>query len=295
MVALSVSRVNADRYGSAQKERASCSVSAFYMDKFEVTNEKMRQVLQWAYNNTLVNANAGAASNIEGDTRLLLDLADGDCQIDFSGGVFTVVSGKENFPCIEMTWYGAAAYCNYRSDMEGLSRCIDFTDWSCDFSSNGYRLPTEAEWEKGARGGLTGHHFPWPSLGGSWSNHVDGSKGNYWLSGDDYESGGTRSTPVGYYDGSQKPSGVDMANGYGLYDMAGNVWEWCWDWFQSDWYSQPGATQNDTSGPASGTRRVLRGASWQNHPYRFCCSHRYVGYDPTWTEFDIGFRCVRVP
>ena len=93
----------------------------------------------------------------------------------------------------------------------------------------------------------------------SFSNHIDGGKANYYLSGDSYENYvDTDATPVGYYNWDQSPRGPDMANGYGLYDMAGNAIEWCWDWYQEDWYSQPGQT-NNPRGPASGSYRIRRG------------------------------------
>lgn len=253
------------------------TVSGFYMDKFEVSNEKMREVLQWAYDQNLVVATAGGVTNNEGSARALLGLASSRCQISFSGGIFSVDSGKTNFPCIEVSWYGALAYCNYRSDMDGLSRCIDFSDWSCDFSQDGYRLPTEAEWEKASRGGLTYNFFPWPSSGGiSYIPHIGGSDANYSGSNDPFETEDPGTSPVGYYDGNQTPAGVDMANGYGLYDMAGNVWEWCWDRHQMDWYSQAGATQDDTRGPTDLllTNRVLRSGAWLYVINSMRCAYR---------------------
>ena len=265
-------------------------VSAFYMDRYEVSNEQMREVLQWAYDTNKIGATASTVTNSEGNAQELLDLDATDCQISFSGGTFTVDSGKGNVPCVEVSWYGALAYCNYKSDMDKLGRCIDFSDWSCDFSETGYRLPTEAEWEKAARGGLRGHHFPWDSLGGADSAHIDGSKANYWSSGDPYDNA---TTPVGYYNGSQTPVGTDTANGYGLYDMAGNVFEFCWDWYQTDWYSQPGATQEDTRGPTGPlSYHVLRGGSWSSIAGFLPCAGR--GYPfPGLTSSHFGFRCAR--
>jgi len=223
-------------------------LSGFFIDKYEVSNERMRQVLQWAYDNSVVTADVTTVTNVEGDQRELVNLDESTCELAFSSGVFTVEPGKANCPCVQVSWFGALAYCNYRSDIEGRQRCIAFTDWSCDFTKNGYRLPTEAEWEKAARGGLTGHHFPWPSFGGSYTNHMDDGKANY----------SSTNTPIGHYNGSQFPVGADMANGYGLYDMEGNVVEWCWDWYQEDWYAQPGATNDNTTGPTSGIDRVTR-------------------------------------
>jgi formylglycine-generating enzyme required for sulfatase activity len=280
-------------------------LDTFYLDRFEVTNERMRDALQWAYDRGLVAASSTEVRNVEGQRQSLLDmLYNGEggttplCQISFSNSQFYVMAGKEWFPCGMVTWYGALAYCNYRSDMEGLQRCINFTDWTCDFERSGYRLPTEAEWEKAARGGLTGHHYPWESYGGSYRQHIDGGKANYVASRDPFEVGWpevANTTPVGYYNGQQTPLGVDMANGYGLYDMAGNVYEWCWDVYQSDWYSQAEASLNNTRGPAllmGG--RVIRGGGFGHLEVYHRCAHRFsTGYAPTIGNTTVGFRCAR--
>jgi formylglycine-generating enzyme required for sulfatase activity len=285
-----------DNYGLASGAQPvhTVHVSAFYMDKFQVTNDDMRRVMQWAYDKGLVGAASGGVTNLQGNAQRLLNLDNPDAEILFNNGTFTVSPGRQNFPVGLVTWYGAMAFCNYRSDMEGLERAIDFADWSIDLSKKGYRLPTEAEWEKAARGGLTGHHYPWDSFGGSFSNHIDGSKANYSNSGDPYEGNTIPSTLVGYYNGAQTPAGVDMANGYGLYDMAGNVLEWCYDWHSLLWYSQPGATEDDTTGPASTGLRVFRGGSWGSTFLPLRCSHRNFS-GPTGNAFGLGFRCARRP
>ena len=275
--------------GSYERPVHDVYISTFFMDKYEVSNEKMREVMQWAYDNGKISATASTVRNAEGNQQELLDLDSSYCQISFSSGIFSVDTGKTNFPCIEITWYGSQAYCNYKSDMEGLNRCIDFSDWSCNWSSNGYRLPTEAEWEKAARGGLSSNYFPWASSGGSYGSHIDGSKANYWDSGDPWDNA---TTPCGYYDGNQTPAGVDMANGYGLYDMAGNVWEWNNDWFSSSWYSQAGSTNANTRGPTSGSDRVFRGGSWSSDAVYTRCAYRYLS-TPDFSYYYIGFRCVR--
>ena len=96
-----------------------------------------------------------------------------------------------------------------------------------NWTTNGYRLPTEAEWEKAARGGLAGLRYPW-------GNSISCTNANY-----NNCVGST--TPVNSY----------APNGYGLYDMAGNVWQWCWDWYDPNWYANYQATMNDTRGRAS--------------------------------------------
>jgi len=286
------------------------TTSAFYIDKFEVTNEKMRQILQYAFDNSFIGGTTNIVINLEGDVQILLNLG-GSSELNFSAGVFSVDPGREDFPCIQISWFGAVAFCNYRSDMEGFSRPCNLTDWSLDQGMNGYRLPTEAEWEKAARGGLEGNNFPWPSLGGIDAWHIDGTRANYKQSGDPFEVGTKQTTPVGYYDGGQTPAGLDMANGYGLYDMAGNVWEWCHDYFGREWYKDPRASITNTPGPPweeTSTniyfphlydppwgQHAVRGASWNNIASDLRCSRRsrVGGFMPDNTRDDLGFRCVR--
>jgi formylglycine-generating enzyme required for sulfatase activity len=275
-------------------------VRDFLIDRFEVTNDSMMTVMQWAYDQGIVEATASTVVTSEGAGEELLDLDGMDGSIpkihlQFLDGVFTVTPGYEDHPCTGVTWYGAQAYCNYLSDIEGLERCIDFLDWSCDFEKEGYRLPTEAEWEKAARGGLTGHYYPWESLGGSASQHIDRSKANYTNSTYFADPRYVRTTPVGYFNGSQYHAGTDMKNGYGLYDMAGNVWEWCWDYYQADWYSNPSAAEDNVRGPLGPLpTRIIRGGGWgHNDPIRMRCANRYKGFGLTYTSTVVGFRCAR--
>jgi formylglycine-generating enzyme required for sulfatase activity len=185
-------------------------------------------------------------------------------QIDYADGAFSVrfkddTIDMANHPVIQVSWYGAVAYCNWISTQEGRPVCYDPNTWECDFTAGGYRLPTEAEWEYAARGGLEGNRYPW-------GDTIDGAMANYYPSGDAFEAQGAVpwTTPVGYYDGGQIPAGIDMANGYGLYDMCGNVIEWCYDWFSDTYYQQCddlGIVTNPT-GPDAGSDRMLRGGSW---------------------------------
>ena len=126
-----------------------------------------------------------------------------------------------------------------------------------------------------------------------WGDSIDGSMANYWDSGDPCETGDYPWTsPVGYYDGGQIPAGVDMANGYGLYDTAGNVREWCNDWYDSGYYSS--SPTNNPAGPANcpSGHRVLRGSSWNIGDNNCRVAYRDDD-DPDFRYDDIGFRvCV---
>jgi formylglycine-generating enzyme required for sulfatase activity len=298
-------------YASIEQPVHEVYVSAFWMDRYETSNEQMRRVLQWAYDHGKIFADSGTVQNLEGDRQVLVALFDSNCRIGFSNGVFYVKSNMDNFPCAEVSWYGAQAYCNYKSDTEGLQRCINFTNWTCTFTNNGYRLPTEAEWEKAARGGLVGHHFPWPSAGGDYTNHISGASANYDNSGDPFGAADVLNllsvSPVGYYNGNQvitnasgqRLLGSDMANGYGLYDMAGNLYEWCWDWGDLDWYKNPHATDPDTRGPSVASTnyinditRIMRGGAWEESAAELRCAARAFN-NPDDTGNGIGFRSVR--
>lgn len=199
---------------------------------------------------------------------------DDESRIHWNDGSFGVTAGKEDHPVVMVSWYGAVAYANWRSAMEG--RVPSYVGWSGNFAGNGYRLPTEAEWERAARGGQSNPYYRYP-----WGDTVDGSMANYSDSGDPYESGSYPwTTPVGYYDGGQTPPGVDMANGYGLYDIGGNVWEWCNDRYGAYLSCNPSPCDNPR-GPGNGPYRVLRGGSWGFDEGTLRCAYRdFYNPDP---------------
>ena len=244
-------------------------VSAFYMDQYEVTKAVWDDVYNWA-------------------------TAHG-----YSFG-YEAQGKATNHPAQNMTWYDAVKWCNARSEMEGRTPCyytnaslnqttiyrIGLFDLSADWVSwvaNGYRLPTEAEWEKAARGGLIGQRFPW-------GNTISESQANYYGNTNSYtyDSGPDGYNDVGQIGGSPytSPVGYSGANGYGLYDMAGNVWEWCWDWYGS--YS---SGSGDPRGPASGSTRVIRGGGWIGDAILCRTAARGRG-DPTGSGESIGLRSV---
>jgi formylglycine-generating enzyme required for sulfatase activity len=235
-------------------------ISAFFMDIYETTNDAYCTFLNSAYGQGQIEVISDIVYKT-GDTEPYCDTAatGTGSRINWDGATFTVTASKENHPMCEVTWYGAAAYANWRSEQEGLTPCYDMTTWECNFDADGYRLPTEAEWEKAARGGEYDPYLRYP-----WGDQINGSCANYLNSGDPFEGIPIRpeTTPVGYYDGNQIPAGVDMANGYGLYDMAGNMAEWCNDWYDPQYYSV--SPYFNPKGPPSQTGRgkVLRSGMW---------------------------------
>lgn len=278
-------------------------LSTFLVGSYEVNNQQMRDVFQWAYAHNFIKCDTRLVKSTEGTNATLLDLHKDDYSLNstrywsgltFSNGLFAVIPGRENEPCIDVSWCGAAAYCTYFSLMQGLEPCFDLTTYACDFSKNGYRLPTEAEWEKAARGGITGHHFPWKSYGGTYNSWINTNMANYTPPTLPHPFNMKR---VGYYNGSQIPAGPNMINGYGLYDMAGNAREWCYDWYDFSWYTRPEALLPDPTGPTTGIYRCQRGGSFDLGPrsLRVAARDYQVPVWATAASWYNGFRVVRRP
>ena len=185
---------------SDEKPVHQVTVSSFWIGKYEVTQAEWKEVM------------GSNPSNWKGD----------------------------QLPVESVSWYDAVDYCNKRSIKEGLTPCYSGSGAgiTCNWNANGYRLPTEAEWEYAARGG----------------KHSKGYK----------YSGSNDIGSVAWYDGNAGNKthevGTKAANELGLHDMSGNVWEWCWDWYDSGYYAKsPGS---DPRGAGSGSYRGLRGGSW---------------------------------
>ena len=258
---------NFDEGGSGERPVHTVTLDSFYMGKYEVTNGQYCTYLNSALGSSIYVS--GGVVYGSGNNQPYCDTSTSSSysQIAYSGGVFTVRSKGDrdmyNDPMVMVSWYGAVAYCNWRSQHEGKEQCYNLSTWTCDFNKHGYRLATEAEWEYAARGGLSGRRFPW----GDTINH---DYANYRANGSAYSYDTSPYTTYTYHplwnDGINpytSPAGSFAANGYGLYDMAGNVWEWCNDWYSSTYYGS--SPPNNPTGPTGGTYRVLRGGGWSNH------------------------------
>ena len=192
-------------------------------------------------------------------------------QIEKVNGKFQAKAGMERHPVVEVSWYGAIAYCNWLSESQRLSPVytIKGDQVTANWQANGYRLPTEAEWEYAARS--RGKAEKWAGTSTESRLH---EFGNYWGKEDGFAQTG--------------PVGSLKANELGLHDMSGNVWEWCWDWKEE----YPSSPQTDPHGPSSGSYRVIRGGSWSFSPAYLRCAYRNR-YSPVLRFDSLGFRLSR--
>jgi len=177
-------------------------------------------------------------------------------------------SEQPDYPVETVSWHDAVEYCNWLSDKEGLKRCYSGSgdNTVCDFTKNGYRLPTEAEWEYACRAGTTTEYY--------WGNRMNDDYCWY------YNNSGNQIHPVG----QKKP------NQFGLYDMSGNVREWCWDWYDN--YSK--SPSKNPAGPSSGSYRIIRGGRWDGEEVSCRSASRHYNW-PVSAYDDLGFRPVRRP
>lgn len=245
-------------------------VDTFYMDKYEVT--------QGDYKRLMGENPVATKKNIEITER-------------FKNGEklkgFCVLVGDE-YPVTIVSWYDAVKYCNTRSIKEGLQPCYDEKTWECDFSKNGFRLPTEAEWEYACRASSNTLYY----FGDDTKQLVDYA--NYWPEQGEWYK-------VKYKDGMYNPGSVwdgptpkplhvgqKKPNKWGLYDMLGNASEWCNDWYDEEYYNK--SPEKNPHGPKHGDYKVTRGGAYNSDSVN--CFER--GYkEPADKSTIVGFRCVR--
>ena len=250
------------------------TISAFYMDETEVTKAQWDVVKTWGATNGYTDLPAGAGK-------------------------------AANHPVQMVSWYAVVKWCNARSEKEGKTPVyytddahttvyrtgsVNVTNVQVDWTATGYRLPTEAEWEKAARGGLSGKRFPWGNAISQYLANYRGDIGSY-----AYDQGPDGYNAIGSVGGTSpatSPVGSFAANGYGLYDMAGTVYEWCWDLYPSPFTPYAGGA--DPHGATTGSDRVLRGGNWNRFASSLRCAYRDY-YFPDSANLIIGFRAVLAP
>ena len=217
----------------AGDDKFEVELPAYYVGIHPVTNAQYAQFL---------TAMRPGASDLE--KWILLD---DDCFVRASGAGYEVYGGKPDHPVVQVSWYGAQAYC----------------EWA------GLRLPAELEWEKAARG-TDGRKYPW---GNQWDKRKCRNAKN---------RGQETTCPVWQY-----PQGCSP---WGHYQMAGNVWEWCADWYDDEAYAR--YKGGDLAPPSSGEWRVLRGGSFDYVTDFFRCAYRFY-LDPERRNYNLGFRVAR--
>ena len=273
--------------GSAERQVHTVTLSPFSMSAYEVTYSQWLEVKKWAENNNYIYNKPGEMGSKD--------------------------YGNEqdaNHPVTDIEWYDAVLWCNASSEMEGRTPCYytsvdksvvyrsgrtdiqnDWVNWEAD----GYRLPTETEWEYAARGGLEGKTYPWGDnspvcIAGAFNGAKfdDDDKCNFINTFYDDGTDDGNSNIIGTIGTVQV--GTYAPNGFGLYDVAGNVWEWCWDWFYSGYYKD--SPSNSPLGPSTGWYRVIRGGSWDFDAERLQCHYRLQGRPHGGLGGRFGFRPV---
>jgi len=260
---------NAGKGDADEKPVHAVTVNTFYISKYELTVKEYKQFINDRsvsdFSTKREHAMPAAPDSIwmreHPDTKKYYPLPS-----------VTWWGWQDNFPMHHITWFDAVAYCNWLSAKEGLQKCYSEDEDGAvvlDLSKNGYRLPTEAEWEFAARGGKA-------------------SKGTSF-------SGSESPETVCWYDdtsllkGPQKVGSKD-ANELGIYDMSGNVWEWCSDYYQKDFYAKSPAANPFNASVTS--YRVLRGGSWHYQVDHATVTSR-DGPEPAFTNYNYGMRLAR--
>jgi formylglycine-generating enzyme required for sulfatase activity len=291
--------------GSIESEREQpihqVYVSSFYMSRFELTIGEFRQFVSATNYKTL--------GELEGSYGVKNGMINEHQGLFWDNPGF---SQTEKHPVTCISWYDAIAYCNWRSSLDNLTPCYnidkenkdpnnlhgegqDNANWTVTWNTeaNGYRLPSEAEWEYAARNRGLLYKFAWgnsssPEINGISYANVPDEKFNEWLPNQRFYNG--------YNDGYlfTAPVGSFKANELGIFDLSGNVDEWCWDWFKDDYYTN--SPINNPRGSDSGYWRVHRGGCWADLSAGESCFCRVSYRDcqiPWHSSMTMGFRLVR--
>ncbi len=238
-------------YPEDERPRHRIALAAFFIDRYEVTNAMFSLFLNAVRAGEEKGGRRWQWVVLRNDTQTEERSAWYPAEIIFRNGTYLPLRGFDNYPVASVSWHAADAYCR----------------WA------GKRLPTEAEWEKAARGGLEHADFPWgdtlppresgPIFGKKWADNLLPSP----------------LRPVGNY----------PPNAFGIYDMAGSVSEWCSDWYSNTYYAS--SPSENPQGPQKGVKKVLRGGSWVSLAMGLRTAIRYASA-PDVLSNTSGFRCV---
>lgn len=264
---------------SDEKPVHSVTVSAFNIGRFEVTVEEFSEFIQAT--NYRTDAEKSGGSYFWENSEWTLK---GGINWRFGAAGKQRPDSEYNHPVIHVSWNDAVAYCNWLSQQHRYEPVYTIRGGqvTANWEADGYRLPTEVEWEFAARS--RGGSDKWAGTSSEsslakYGNFCDENCGFSHKSGI-YNDGYPFTAPVGKF----------RASNLGLHDMSGNVWEWCWDRYDSDYYNN--SSNRNPRGPSTGSFRVLRGGSWLNEPAGLRCAGRYGG-SPDNLNFNIGFRLTR--
>jgi sulfatase modifying factor 1 len=245
------------------------TIDSFYMSAYEITNAQLAEVYNWAKNKGYITVSSSTVRLVPNFTWELLDLDDKNCQFKLENDRLMPKPGKEDYPVVRISWFGAVAFCNFLSEKENRDLCYNLETWDFYFDKDGYRLPQADEWEYAARGGKKSRNTIY--------------------------AGSNIAEEVAWYlnnaQGTVHPVGLKKPNELGIFDLSGNVREFCTEKMGFYW-----ATKNNPSDAMEiqqGSLRIYRGGSFATDRIKVSSFVNNINYPDYCYGFnDLGFRVV---